>query len=95
LGLWHPTVLQTRLRFVANPATSAIPDPPGFERLSKPEQISYLQQLWDRISACPEEIPVPASHIALLEDRLAAHRQAPEAAKPAYEVIDRLRDRKR
>ena len=75
--------------------TSAIPDPPGFEHLSKSEQISYLQELWDRISVRPEEIPVPASHIALLESRLAEHRRTPEAAKPARDVIDRLRDRKR
>ena len=79
----------------SNPTTSAIPDPPGFEHLSKSEQISYLQELWDRISARPEEVPVPKSHIELLEARLAAHRQAPEAANPAYDVIDRLRDRKR
>jgi putative addiction module component (TIGR02574 family) len=81
---------------VANPTTSAaIPDPPGFEHLSKSEQIRYLQELWDRISARPEEVPVPTSHIALAEARLAAHRQAPETAKPVYDVIDRLRDRKR
>jgi putative addiction module component (TIGR02574 family) len=80
---------------MANPTTSTIPDPPGFEHLSKSEQISYLQELWDRISARPEEVPVPTSHIALLQARLAVHQQAPEAAKPAYDVIDRLRDRKR
>ena len=80
---------------VANSTTSAIPDPPGFESLSKSEQINYLQELWDRISARPEEVPVPASHIAVLEKRLAEHRQTPEAAKPAYDVIDRLRGRKR
>ena len=81
---------------MANSTTpSAIPDPPGFGQLPKPEQIRYLQDLWDRISVRPEEVPVPASHIALVEARLAAHRRAPGTAKPGYDVIDRLRDRKK
>ncbi|MFP4574884.1 MAG: hypothetical protein ACLFT9_04530 [Coleofasciculus sp.] len=32
--------------------------PPGFEQLSKEQQIDYVQQLWDLIIAVPEQIPV-------------------------------------
>jgi putative addiction module component (TIGR02574 family) len=67
-----------------------IPDPPGFSDLSKLEQIRYLQALWDRIAEKPGEIPVPESHLALAEDRLAEYRRDPNRAQPARDVLDRL-----
>jgi putative addiction module component (TIGR02574 family) len=67
-----------------------IPDPPGFSDLSKAEQIRYLQALWDRIAEQPGEIPVPESHLALAEDRLAEYRRDPSRGQPANEVLDRL-----
>jgi putative addiction module component (TIGR02574 family) len=70
--------------------TTTIPDPPGFNDLSKTEQIRYLQDLWDRIAEQPGEIPVPESHLALAEERLADYRRDPERAKPAYDLLDRL-----
>lgn len=70
------------------PAT--IPDPPGFSDLSKAEQIRYLQKLWDRITEEPGEIPVPESHLALAEERLAQYRRNPSRAQPARDVLDRL-----
>ncbi|MGH7806015.1 MAG: addiction module protein [Candidatus Binatia bacterium] len=75
--------------------TAEIPDRPGFEQLTKADQIRYLQELWDRVAARPDDVPVPASHIELAESRLAAHRRAPSDARPAGEVIDRLRNRNR
>lgn len=50
----------------------------------------YLQALWDQISANPDEIPVPESHLHLAEERLRRYRENPSTAKPAFEVIDRL-----
>jgi putative addiction module component (TIGR02574 family) len=67
-----------------------IPDPPGFNDLSKGEQIRYLQALWDRIAEKPGEIPVPESHLALAEDRLAEYRRDPNRVQPACDVLDRL-----
>ncbi|MEW6352518.1 MAG: addiction module protein [Thermodesulfobacteriota bacterium] len=67
-----------------------IPDPPGFNDLSKGEQIRYLQGLWDRIVEEPGEIPVPESHLALAEDRFAEYRRDPRRARPARDVLDRL-----
>lgn len=69
---------------------TTIPDPPGFSDLSKAEQIQYLQELWDRIAEKPGEIPVPESHLALAEDRLAEYRRDPSRAQPAHDVLNRL-----
>jgi putative addiction module component (TIGR02574 family) len=70
--------------------TATIPDPPGFDDLSKEEQIRYLQELWDRIAEQPDKIPVPESHLALAEEHLAAYRSDPGRAKPAHDALDRL-----
>lgn len=71
-------------------APTSISEPAGFSKLSKSDQIQYLQELWDRIAEKPGEIPVPESQIRLAEDRLAVYRRKPDQARPAYEVIDRL-----
>ena len=39
---------------------------------------------------CPEELPVPESHIALAEQRLADYRRDPTLARPAFEELGRL-----
>jgi putative addiction module component (TIGR02574 family) len=69
---------------------TAIQEPAGFSHLSKAEQIRYLQSLWDRIAERPGEIPVPESHLALAEERLAEYRRDPSRARPARDVLDRL-----
>ncbi len=71
------------------PETS-IQTPPGFDDLSKTEQVRYLQSLWDQISRHPSDIPVPESHLRLAEDRLRRFRKNPATARPAFDVIDRL-----
>jgi len=69
---------------------TSIQTPPGFNELPKAEQVRYLQALWDRISANPDEVPVPESHLQLAEERLRRYRENPSTARPAFEVIDRL-----
>ncbi len=71
-------------------AQTDIPEPPGFADLSKAEQVRYLQALWDRIAERPGDLPVPESHLALADERLAALRRDPTRTRPAYEVFDRL-----
>lgn len=71
------------------PETS-IQSPPGFNELSKAEQVRYLQALWDEISSNPDEVPVPESHLQLADERLRRYRENPSTAKPAFEVLDRL-----
>jgi putative addiction module component (TIGR02574 family) len=70
----------------------SLPEPPGFAALSKADQLQYLQQLWDLISERPGELPVPESHLELAQERLAEYRRDPSRARPAFEVIDRLRN---
>ena len=67
-----------------------LPEPTGFSSLSKAEQIRYLQDLWDRISDSPGEIPVPESHLIIAEERLAEYRRDPSRARPAHDVLDHL-----
>lgn len=74
---------------------TSVQEPPGFSKLSKAEQIRYLQALWDRIAESPSELPVPESHIELAEQRLADYRRDPTQAHPAHKVLDRLSKRKR
>ena len=46
--------------------------PPGFDDLSTAEQIDYLQSLWERIAATPEQVPVPDWHLDVIRERRAA-----------------------
>lgn len=72
-----------------------IVEPPGFAKLSKAEQVRYLQALWDRIAEQPGELPVPESHVLLAEERLAEHRRDPTRTHSAHEVLDRLANKRR
>lgn len=65
--------------------------PPGFDDLSVEEQIDYLQELWDRISASSDAVPVPDWHIELLERRVAEAEADPDDAVAWEEVRDELR----
>src|SRR5437016_13728547 len=67
------------------PETS-IQSPPGFNELPKAEQVRYLQALWDQISANPDEVPVPESHLQLAEERLRRYRENPATATSAFAV---------
>lgn len=71
-------------------AETLLETPAGFDKLSKGEQVRYVQALWDQISEQPDEIPVPESHLKLAENRLQQYRENPSTALPAFEVIDRL-----
>ena len=72
--------------------------PPGFDDLSVEGKLDYVQLLWDRIVAKPDEIPVPDWHRQLLDERLAAYGGSPHEGRPWQEVRDellrRLRDRR-
>jgi putative addiction module component (TIGR02574 family) len=76
--------------------------PPGFDDLPVEEKLDYVQWLWDRIAAGPEELPVPDWHQRVREERLEAQRAEPGAARPWEEVrnareelLARLRSRER
>jgi putative addiction module component (TIGR02574 family) len=69
--------------------------PPGFDALPVEDQIEYVQLLWDRIAATAGQVPLQEWQEALLEERLAEHRRAPDEARPWEEVIERLQERLR
>ena len=54
-----------------------------------PEGETFLSTA-DQISEWPDEIPVPESHLQLVEDRIKRHREGSLSSQPAFEVIDRL-----
>jgi putative addiction module component (TIGR02574 family) len=64
--------------------------PPGFDALSVEEKLDYVQALWDRIATRPEELPVPEWHQRVIEERLAAHRADPDAARPWEQVREEV-----
>lgn len=70
--------------------SQTIGDPPGFDEPAKAEQTSYLLDLRDRAAERPGEIPIPESHLALAEARLAEYRRDPSRAQRAHDVLDRL-----
>ena len=74
---------------------TSLPTPPGFAELPKAEQVRYLQALWDQISEHPDEVPVPESHLKLSEERLRRYRENPSSARTAFEVIDRLSQKRK
>ena len=69
--------------------------PPGFDDLPVDEQIDYVQSLWDHIAASVDQGPLHEWQQAILEERLAAHRRAPQESRPWEEVIERLQGRLR
>jgi putative addiction module component (TIGR02574 family) len=54
-----------------------IADIPQLEKLTVPEKILLVEDIWDNISSEESAIPVPQSHIAELERRLARHKTSP------------------
>ena len=64
--------------------------PPGFDELSVDEKVDYVQSLWDRIAARPEDVPVPDWHREILAERLRAHRANPTEGRPWDEVRDEI-----
>ena len=66
--------------------------PPGFDDLSVDEQIAYVQSLWDRIAATPEQVPVPEWHREILDERLKDDEANPDAGATWDVVRERLRD---
>lgn len=64
--------------------------PPGFDDLSIDEKVDYVQTLWDRIAATPEELPIPDWHKQIVSERLASYRASPEPGKTWEQVRGEL-----
>ena len=60
--------------------------PPGFDQLSVPEQIEYVQSLWEQIATSPEAVSTPDWHLDIIRRRLQDFEQHPEAGRSWDEV---------
>ena len=54
-----------------------INDVPEIARLTVPEKILLLEDLWDSIASDESSVPVPASHREELDRRLAEYKKDP------------------
>mgnify|MGYP000202101716 FL=1 len=64
-----------------------------FDDMTPAERILHVQDLWDRIMAHPEDVPVSDAWRAEIERRLAAHRADPSSAVPWEQVRAELKRR--
>jgi putative addiction module component (TIGR02574 family) len=71
--------------------------PPGFDELSVDEQIDFVQSLWERIAATPEQVPVPGWHRRIIGERLEAYKANPTTGRlwtdARTDIERKLRDR--
>lgn len=54
----------------------------SFRKLSPPEKIRLLQELWDEIADESASMPLSESQRLLLDDRLRQHDENPEDVEP-------------
>lgn len=69
-------------------------DIPEINRLSIPEKILLVEELWDSIAAKATAVPVPASHMAELDKRLKRHAAHPGELLSLEELQLRIESRK-
>lgn len=64
--------------------------PSEFDIAPKNQRIGYVQELWDRIAQDPESVPIPEEHKRILDERLNAYRENPQAGRPWDEVREEI-----
>ena len=62
-------------------------------KLSVPERLALVEEIWDSISADPESVPVSEAHIAEARRRLAEHVADPSTAASWEDAEERLRSK--
>ncbi|MGR3317606.1 MAG: addiction module protein [Candidatus Anammoxibacter sp.] len=63
---------------------------PELEKLSNPEKLLLVNELWDSISSQEDALPVPESHKKILDERLRDHEENPEQGHTWKEVKSRI-----
>ena len=58
----------------------------GIDRLSVPERLALVQEIWDSIAADVETAPLTEGQRQEIDRRLAAHKANPQAAIPWEQV---------
>jgi putative addiction module component (TIGR02574 family) len=71
-----------------------VKDLPEILKLSTPEKILLVEDLWDTISADEASIPIPDSHKAELDSRLKRHVSALGALLSLDDLRSRIEKRK-
>ena len=64
-----------------------------FGKLSVPEKILHVQDLWDQIADAPDDVELTEAQKTELERRLRAHEDCPGEYTSWYELHRRLRNR--
>ncbi len=71
-----------------------VKDLPEISKLSTPEKILLVEDLWDNISADDASIPVPESHKAELDKRYRRFQSAPGTLLSLDDLRARVEKRK-
>ncbi len=71
-----------------------VKDLPEVAKLSIPEKILLVEDLWDSISADASSIPVPESHKAELEARFKRYESVPGSLLSLDDLRSRIEKRK-
>ena len=62
----------------------------GIDRLSVPDRLDLIEQIWDSLPEQVESQDIPDWHLAELAIRRARAAKEPGVGKPWREVLDRL-----
>jgi putative addiction module component (TIGR02574 family) len=82
------------MKFIERSQSMRVKDIPKISKLSTPERILLVEDLWDNISLDEAEVPVPESHKAELDRRLKRYKSAPGALLSLEELRTRVEKRK-
>ena len=68
-----------------------------FRRLSIPERLELVEDIWDSIAedATPDALPISEDHRAVLDQRFDGDERGAAEDRPWREVIDHISRRKR
>lgn len=67
---------------------------PELKKLSNPEKLLLINELWDSLSLQEDALPVPESHKKILDERLRDHEANPEQGSAWKEVKSRILKKK-
>lgn len=65
-------------------------DMEAIKRLSIPERVQLVQEIWDTLQSTVEQLPLTEEQKAVVDRRLEEHRRDPSSAVPWDEVKARL-----
>lgn len=71
-----------------------VKDIPQIDKLSIPEKILLVEDLWDNIYSAEIDVPVPQSHMNELDKRLARHLSHPGELLSLDDLRKRIESRK-